>query len=628
MGEPVSDSVVGVFTVDTPHGLHIRPAARLVSLVRRLGASAQMRNATTGSAWVRADSLSQVAGLGALGGHCVEVRADGPAAAMVVDAVLGYAGHGFGQVSDVPVAVLSSPGGAGIGVGPARHYRHSIAGVVERVSLDALAERERLDFARSTCRRDIAGLRFLVSGESAAIIDVQLQLLDDPGIVSAAEAGIAAGQSAEQAWSASVASAAAPLEEFKDEYQRARAADIRETGRTLLAALTGTPVERFESTGIMITANLTAAQAAQLDPRYTAGVVLAHSAPTDHAVILVRARGIPVVAAAGDWVLDIQPGITVVADGVTGVVIADPPADVVSDYRLRSQQLDAARAIARKRAHEPARTRAGIAVTVGATIGSIPEAIEAVSNGADGAVQVRTEFLFLNRSTAPGTDEQYLTYRDITDAADGCRVIIRTLDTGGDKSLPYLPVSSERNPMLGLRGIRYCLAHRDLFITQLLAIAQLARQTPLAVMFPMVSTLDELIGARSLFAEAIARTGTGRPAGLQVGMMVEVPAAALNIAQFVPVTDFVGIGTNDLTQYTFAAERGNDKVSALATADDPAILRLIGLVCAEHPQVTVCGELAASTGALSRMIAVGVRDLSVSPSVIPTVKDAIRQLDR
>ena len=241
---------------------------------------------------------------------------------------------------------------------------------------------------------------------------------------------------------------------------------------------------------------------------------------------------------------------------------------------------------------------------------------------------MRTEFLFLGRSNAPDVAEQRAEYDAIAEAMAGRPVTLRTLDVGGDKPLPYVPMPVEANPFLGLRGIRLSLDHPDLLHDQLVAICATARRYPTSVMFPMVATLGELLEARQVLNEAAGPTGL--PDGLRVGMMVEVPAAALKIETFLPHVDFVSIGTNDLTQYTLAAERGNGAVAALSDALDPGVLHLIDRVCRAaqgRVDVAVCGEAASDELAIPVLVGLGVRELSVSPYAVPRVKAAVRELD-
>ena len=270
----------------------------------------------------------------------------------------------------------------------------------------------------------------------------------------------------------------------------------------------------------------------------------------------------------------------------------------------------------------------GAQVDVTANLGSVADARAAASAGADGAGLVRTEFLFLGRDVAPDVAEQERQYAVMAQALGGRPITIRTMDVGGDKPLRYLRQAVEDNPFLGQRGVRLSLARPDVFVAQLDAICRVARSAPVKVMFPMVTTVDELLAARRLLADAAGPQGV--PRGLRVGMMVEVPAAALSIDAFLPHLDFVSIGTNDLTQYTLAVERGNPAVAALADPLDPAVLRLVAEVgrrAAGRATVSVCGEVAADEAAIPVLLGLGVGELSVSPSAVPGVKAVVRALD-
>jgi multiphosphoryl transfer protein len=329
-------------------------------------------------------------------------------------------------------------------------------------------------------------------------------------------------------------------------------------------------------------------------------------------------------------VLSIPDGATVAVDGARGEFVVDPPEEFRQDFLARVDTLARRRRQAHVRAAEAAVTRDGATVSVGANVGSVDDARAAAAHGADFAGLVRTEFLFLGRQDAPDVEEQLSVYRKIAESLDGRRITLRTLDVGGDKPLEFLPTPAEVNPYLGVRGIRLSLAHPELLADQLLAMVRLAQQTPVSVMFPMVTTLDELFTARALLDKAISSAGYGRPRGLQVGMMVEVPAAALKAAAFARHVDFMSIGTNDLTQYTLAADRNNDAVASIGDTFDPGLLQLIRATCrgaAGHASVSVCGEFAADERAVGLLIGLGVDALSVTPLAIPATKQAVRAVN-
>ena len=634
-----------VLVVRGAHGLHARPAARLVQLVAGLDSRVELRNASTGSAWVPAASLSAVATLGALPGHEVQVRAYGPGAQAALDAVLAL-GAGdddgppvpataAGPAAPTPPATGAVPASPGIAIGPAWVLRSARPQVAGEPAGDPAQEWQRLTTARDGVREQVRRSRELtaaqVGEQEAAVFDAHLLLLDDPTLLDDARSAIGAGLAAAPAWAAAADRAEALLAALTDPYLRARAADVAAVGDQVLRLLLGHPDEDdlAGAQGVLVAAELTPAQAAALSVERVAGVVLASGSPTAHSAILARARGVPTVVAAGPAVLDVAPGTLVALDGATGELVLDPAPEVLARFRDRAAgQGEAARAAGRL-AGTPALCRDGTRVLVGANVGSELDARLALDRGADLAGLVRTEFLFLDRDEAPDVEEQVAVYRGIAQAMDGRRITLRTLDVGGDKALRYLPGPPEDNPFLGVRGLRLSLARPGLLADQLEAVLRVAQDTPVSLMFPMVSTVAELAQAREVLDAVVTRSGRPRPADLQVGIMVEVPAAALKTAAFAPYVDFFSIGTNDLTQYALAADRGNAAVAGLGDPYDPGVLALVAAVCANAGAalVAVCGELAADGRAAALLVGLGVRELSVAAPAVPLVKQAVREVD-
>jgi phosphocarrier protein FPr len=611
---------------------------------------------------VPAASLSRVATLGALEGHSVELRASGPQAGEAVDGLAALAARSF---DEAPPAELSSapprrwagsseaggsdnssllstgaaastdratgvapsgtiagrPASPGIGIGAVWHLGGGTPEIPDSPSRGAGVERRRLDEALAAVRAEIEGVRESTAREAGAaeaeIFDAHLLLLDDVDLLDEVYRRIDDGEAAPRAWAAAAGRTAAGFEALDDPYLQARAADVRAVGDQVLRALLGLTANAVSGEGVLVAGELTPAEAAALDPGRVTGVLLAYGSPTSHGAILARTRGVPAVVGLGPAILDLPDGAVVVFDGGTGEVVISPDAGEEAAFRERATAQQALRRSAAERASSPAVSRDGVTVAVGANVGSVADAEAA--HGADMAGLVRTEFLFLDRDAAPGVDEQEATYRAIAAALDGRRITLRTLDVGGDKPLRYLPGPAEDNPFLGVRGLRHSLAHPGLLSDQLRAMVRVARDYPVDIMFPMVSTVDELIAARRLLTDA--------PPGLRVGIMVEVPAAALKAAAFAPHVDFVSVGTNDLTQYTLAAERGNPALAALADGLDPAVLQLIAAVCRAIPEVAVCGELAADPAAVPILTGLGVHELSMAPPMIPAVKEIVRGLD-
>ncbi|HWM10961.1 MAG TPA: phosphoenolpyruvate--protein phosphotransferase, partial [Solirubrobacteraceae bacterium] len=380
--------------------------------------------------------------------------------------------------------------------------------------------------------------------------------------------------------------------------------------------------------GVLVVRDLAPGDAAALDRELVRGLAVARGGATSHAAILARALGIPSVVGLGEGIARIEEGTTLVVDGDGGTLDVDPPAAAIEERERERAAADERRAHARERSREPARTRDGETIEVAANVGSAADAREAAAIGADGVGLLRTEFLFLDRDDEPTEEEQRAVYEEIVAALDGRPVVIRTLDAGADKPLRFLPQAPEDNPFLGVRGIRLGLARPELLRTQLRAIVPLAAEHDVKVMFPMVATVAEYRAARAMVEEA--RAATGAPP-LEVGVMVEVPALALNAGRFAREVDFFSAGTNDLSQYTMAAERGNEALAPLLAGPLPPVLRLIAAVTAaarEHGRwVGVCGELAGDPAAAVLLAGLGVRELSMAASRIPEVKEALRAVD-
>jgi phosphocarrier protein FPr len=524
------------------------------------------------------------------------------------------------------------PASPGIAIGPVRRLTSEPVDLDQRAAGEPAAEWRRIVESVAAVRREIEHARAItarqVGAEQASIFDAHLSLLTDAELLADVKARIGDGLSAETAWARCLADVESEWAALPDPYLRERAADVHAVGEQVMRALTGQTVRRLTASGVMVADDLTPAETAALDPDLVLGVLLAHGSPTSHAAILARARDIPVVVMAGADVLDLPEGSMIALDGGSGEWHADPAALVMDEFRRRAFERGELHSRQVALAQQPAVSRDGAPVLVSANLGSVADARAALAAGADGAGLVRTEFLFLDRSCAPDIEEQQGVYDQIALAMDGRRITLRTLDVGGDKPLAYLPVPQEANPFLGQRGIRLSLEHRDLLRDQMAAICHTARHFPTSLMIPMVTTPDEMLQARQVLTEAAGPSGL--PEGLHIGTMIEVPSAALKIEAFLPYVDFVSIGTNDLTQYALAAERGNGAVAALSDALDPGVLRLVDQVCraaAGRVDVAVCGEAAADELAIPILLGLGVRELSVAPPAVPRVKAAIRELD-
>jgi multiphosphoryl transfer protein len=644
-----------LLAVEIPLGLHARPAARFVETVARFDSTVSVTDETTSRGPADARSLSALVMLGVRQGHQLRVRAEGPDAEAVLAALRALADEGFGDDpgggspaaaarparETEPSADPPAPGARlsgvavapGIAIGPARRPAATPAAppsATEEPVGDPASERARLQEALDAARAEIESARQQIARRAgqaeAAIFDAHLLLLGDPTLVEPAERDIDDGASAAAAWQAAIAAAAGDYRALDDDYLRERAADVEDVGDRVLRQLTGAGARAVMSDrGILVVADLAPGEAAELDPELVEGLAVAHGGPTSHAAILARALGIPSVVGIGDALLAVAEGTTLVLDGEAGTLEVDPPAEALAAREQALAAVEARRRRARERAHEPARTRDGEQIEVAANIGAAGEVAGAVELGAEGVGLLRTEFLFLDRDTAPTEAEQCEVYEQIAAGLEGRPLIVRTLDAGADKPLRFLAQSPEENPFLGVRGIRLGLARPELLRTQLRAIIAVAQRHPVRVMFPMVATLAEYRAARAI-AEA-ARSELGAPP-LELGIMVEVPAVAVAAERFAREVDFFSIGTNDLGQYTMAAERGNEAVAELLAEPAPAVLRLVAAIMegaeAHGRWVGVCGELAGDPAAAVLLAGLGVDELSMAAPRIPEVKEALR----
>jgi phosphoenolpyruvate-protein phosphotransferase/dihydroxyacetone kinase phosphotransfer subunit len=604
---PTADQVIEV-AVGNEHGLHARPAARLVALVNSFDAAVTLTDLDTGRGPVDAGSLSMVATLNAQQGHRLEVGASGPQAAEVLAAINELAAQNFGDspVAEVPQAASGS--GLDVAIGPA-----VILG--EEVDLGGYVsgdhELDRLDDALAMAAEELRRLRDS-NPEHGGFFEAHLALLQDRKPLGEIRGAITAGTPAPIAWKQTYDELAKTFESLDDPYQRERAQDVRSVRDRVLRALTGS-MAPVETDGILVLPELDAATAATIDVSRVAGIAVRAAGTTGHGVIVARSRGIPLITGIGD--VAVPAGATVAFDARTGSFEVSPDeAAFRTAIRLRLSEREQAVA----EADEPATTLDGRTVEVLVNVGSVQDAVDA--RGADGSGLVRTEVLFGDRRTAPTVVEQVEQFRAIAAALDGKPITIRTWDIGGDKPLPFLPQDREANPFLGERGLRVFRRRPQLLRDQLEAIRQIAMETPVHVMFPMVTTADEV-------AWALDELGP-RPDGLQVGIMVEVPAAALRIETLAAGLDFVSIGTNDLTQYTTAADRTNSAVAPLADGLDPAVLRLIDHVVRNAGvRVAVCGDLASDPQSAVLLAALGVQELSAVGPQVPLVKALLRQTD-
>jgi phosphoenolpyruvate-protein phosphotransferase len=442
---------------------------------------------------------------------------------------------------------------------------------------------------------------------------------------------------AEAAVQDTIEEAARALEDLDDDLLSQRVADLRDVGNRVIRILGGQEGQvgpRLSQPSILIASDPTPSDVAQLNPDLVAGLCTARGGTTSHAAILARAQGLPTVVGLGDSILSIADGTTLLVDGIQGEVQVEPAPAVVRECRERQAVVQAETARANALASQPAITRDGHQVEVAANISNVAEASQALECGAEGVGVLRTEFLYLDRTAPPDEDEQAAAYAEIARALGERLLIVRTLDIGGDKPAPYLEMPPELNPFLGRRAIRLCLERPALFKTQLRAILRAGAAGNVKMMFPMIATVEEVRQTKSLVEEArreLAVAGMAHAATMDVGIMVETPAAAVIADRLAEEVDFFSIGANDLVQYTVAVDRTNPLVAGLLDPLHPAVLRLIATVVeAAHAAgrwVGVCGEMAGQPTAIPLLVGLDVDELSMSPVAIPRAKQVIRSLD-
>lgn len=480
-----------------------------------------------------------------------------------------------------------------------------------------------------------AMLRAEGRAEEARIFDAHAFLVEDEMLALDVARRVREGRiSLEQALSDAVGSLRSAIESIDDPYLRGRSSDVDNVRRAILAMLRGDTrrLHDLPAGAILVTNDLTPAEMVSLRDGYIAGLVTAEGGPTSHTTILARAFGIPAVVGLGAATLAIPDGANLVLDGGAALLIVEPDAFEWATYERRASGFVAARVRRHALHDQPGRLASGEPVTIWANIGHPDETRAALDNGAEGIGLFRTEFLFLGRDTPPDETEQYQVYRATAAAMDGRAVIVRTLDVGGDKRLAYLDLPHESNPSLGMRGLRLSMRRPELFLTQIRALLRAAAYGDLRILLPMIATLDDLAWAHAQIRSAavsLARDGLPHRADVPIGIMIETPAAAVTADLLARDAAFFSIGSNDLAQYTLAADRDSADVVARYPHDSPAVLRLIaqavGAAERARLQVCVCGELAGVPEMASLLVGLGVFQLSMNPASIPAVKEQLRE---
>ncbi|MGQ7263423.1 phosphoenolpyruvate--protein phosphotransferase [Vreelandella sp. V005] len=639
-----------------PHGLHARPAKQLVQAARSQPMAINVRLEEGSATPVSAASLTKVIGLGARRGQWLMLSAEGDNAAQALESVAATIEAGLGEkvtpfdggfdaaplasatqpaveplIADTPhTGVAASPGLAIAPVFVIRPLQFEYA----QHAADTDQQLARLDHA---IQEGAAQLQTLVrnaqGGEVADILSMHEEMLADPELHHAATDAIREGRSAEAGWWEAIETAAHAQEMLADRLLAERAADLRDVGRRVLGVLCDVTLpEPPDHPYILVMDDIGPSDVARLDTSRVRGLLTVRGGATAHSAILARALGIPAVVGTGQAVMALKNASMLILDGDRGRVTSQPSEERLQRAEQQLLDLQQREADAWETRFEVAQTRDGHRVEVAANLGNTAHAADAVERGAEGVGLLRTEFLFMAHASAPDLDTQIGEYRQAVDALGDRPLVARTLDVGGDKPLPYWPVPQEDNPFLGLRGIRLALTQPDVLETQLRALLMASKDHPLRIMLPMIKDIAEFRAVKVIYDRLLQEIpASQRATDVQLGVMIEVPSSALLAPSLAAEVDFFSVGTNDLTQYTLAIDRGHPELSAQADGLHPAVLRLIQMtVAAAHSQgkwVGVCGELASDAVAIPVLVGLGVDELSVSARQIPLVKARLREFD-
>ena len=642
-------------TVRNPHGLHARPAAALINGVKSFHAEITVRNLSNQRGPVSVKSLSALASLEILQDHEIEVAATGPDAEAALKKIGELAERGFGEVAPAGgkgaalVGATSAPAlnpsepvpiSGGVAIGPAFYMQAATFEVPRHQIEDIAAETKRLNDAVAATENALAQRRGEMAGRvgnvNAGIYDAQILALQDPELIGHALRLISdERKNAALAWSEANRQVVDRYASLQDPYLRERAADIADVGHQVLerlgakASSDGEPAEP----SILIADDLTPRQVAALNRKLTLGVILLGGGPTAHSSILLKALGLPAVIQARGALgnRDRAKAGLVAFDGATGKIWLDPSPELVTDLKKRQLQEDEQARQEKEASAQPGATADGTRVEIFANVGQVCDATGAIELGAEGVGLLRTEFLFLNREEAPTEEEQVTALGEIAAQFEDKPIIVRTLDIGGDKDVSYLHMPKESNPFLGVRALRLCFRREDLFETQLRAILRAAHGRDFKIMFPMVADIGDLTRARASLEKAhadLAAKNIPHRWPIEAGIMVEIPSAALQANLLAEQADFFSIGTNDLTQYALAADRGNPELGAYQDPLHPGVLRLIEMIVGaarkHHRLVAVCGEAASDETAALVLVGLGVTELSATAAKIPRLKATLR----
>jgi len=646
----ISEAIV----IPNASGLHARPAAVLANLAKSFASTITLQ---MGDRQVNARSITAIMALDVPRGAKVQVVARGVDARAAVEKLARVLADGCGDEGCVPAPAPATTTTSPLSAPPPRRQPtdpNLLIGVaaspglavgevfqVRRMEIDVAepgegvdAERRRLAAALAAAHGQLAALRAQLHAKAdpakAAIFAAHEELISDPDLLEIAESAIAKGKSAGFAWKKAAATHADRLAALRNELLAQRANDLRDVGQRVLSLLTGVDVRppAYPPNSVLVAEELTPSDTAALDRSRVSGICTTRGGATSHVAILARSLEIPALAGVDPAVLDVPGGTVVILDANDGTLRLHASSEAVAVIRRAQERSELRRRENTARALEPAITLDGRRIEVLANIGGLEDATRIAGLGGEGVGLLRSEFLFMGRRDAPTEEEQFETYKAIAEAVGpGRPLIIRTLDVGGDKPLDYLPIPKEDNPFLGERGVRVGLDRPEILRTQLRAILRATAFGKVSVMFPMIATLNELRDVKAMLCEEAASLGVPPVAA---GIMVEVPATAIMAAQFAREANFFSIGTNDLTQYTLAMDRGHPKLARQVDGLTPSVLTLIAhTVRGAQPlgrRIGVCGAIASDPGAVPILLGIGVDELSVSLPAIPAVKAQIRSL--
>lgn len=641
------------WTVQNPHGLHARPSASLVAEMAAFEANVWL---VKGEKRVNAKSLNAIAALGVVLGDQVSLIASGRDAQKAVDAFVALAHNHFNEdITAQPAQETSEPEQeiiseqvegaltglsvcAGIVSGPVMHFTNAMPEVPQRDFTSVSEESWRFFQAVEAVKLQIKAQETealsKAGAEHAAIFEAHIMLLTDPELEQAVVEGISSTVIAEQACLNVITDLAAVYAASESRYLQEREADVWDVGRQLMVELCGgeTAGQTISEPCILAADDLSPSDTAKLDPAMVLGICLSRGGKTSHSAILARAMGIPALVKV-QGLEQIENGSIVTLDGFGGLLWLTPDAD--TSARLEQQRDEWLSESKRQRelASQPAVTLDGQRIDVLANIGGLEDVENALQSGAEGVGLLRTEFLFQECEVLPTEDEQFDTYSAIAKALQGHPLTIRSLDVGGDKPMPAYPLPEEENPFLGLRGVRLCLADEALFKVQLRAVLRAASQHPsIQLMVPMIANVQELVQVKQLIAQC--REELNLPEQrypMKVGIMIEVPSAVFCADELAKEADFFSIGTNDLTQYVMAADRGNPAVAELVSYQQPALIRALEMTCKAAQSagipVSMCGEMAGDSQVTQLLLDMGLTKLSASASLIPELKDKVRKCE-